>query len=227
MSEHQARTHLSAWSLIAAMAVGLFVLGPLTLLSIAWAPAIIPAFVIAVVVIYVLSTIARQDKGIASTRVGVRGKRFAELVRPTGLSCPRCGYDLSGASDDRCTECAEDLELIVRTQVHYELVESGTGPSHSDRDMRGLAADTAAVLGYAILLPALVAPASIIVMKAASGRTPAIFSMAAVVYMGWSAWRWWRRQFSDDLPRQRTEAVLSLALVAGLSIVCAAIDLLY
>jgi hypothetical protein len=227
MDEPQVTPRSGVWSLVAAMALGALALAPLLVIALAWWPATIAVAVIVVVAVLIFRHLASRDKGIAATRIGVRGKRFAEFVRPTGLACPRCAYDLAGAEGDRCPECGEELELIVRTQVHYEFVQNAAGPGISERDMRGLAADTARVLGLAILLPAIIAPAGIIATKASGGRSPAIFSMAALAYMGYAAWRWWRRRFAEDLPRQRTEAVLALGLTGCLAVVCSLIDLAY
>ncbi len=227
MDERPATAHVSLWALIGAMAFGFFILTPLVSWGFFFPPAFLVALVAAAIVLFLLVRTAKRDKGIAATRVGVRGARFAELVKPTGLACPRCSYDLAGAESDRCPECGEDLELIVRTQVHYEFVESQHGPGISERDMRGLNAPTANVLGYAIMLPALVGPAAVVVFKASEGRSPALFSIGGLAYVAWSAWGWWRRRLEDDLPRQRNEAVLGLAIVAVLAIVCSLIDLAY
>lgn len=227
MDERPATAHVSLWALIGAMAFGLLGLAPLVLWGLFFPPALVLALVAAAGVLFAFMHTTKRDKGIAATRIGVRGRRFSELVRPTGLACPRCAYDLAGADSDRCPECGEDLELIVRTQIHYEFTETSGGPGISERDMRGLNAPTAKVLGFAIMLPAFVSPAAIVVFKAANGSAPAIFSAASVLYVSYSAWRWWRRNLGDDLPRQRNEALLGLALVAVLAVVSSLIDLAY
>jgi hypothetical protein len=66
-----------------------------------------------------------------------------------------------------------------------------------------------------------------VAFKASEGRSPALFSIGSVAYVAWSAWQWWRRRLEDDLPRQRNEALLGLAIVAILAIVCSLIDLAY
>lgn len=227
MDERPATAHVSLWALIGAMAFGLFGLAPLVLWGFVFPPALFLAVAAAAGVLFALVHATRRDKGVAATHIGVRGRRFSELVRPTGLACPRCSYDLAGADGDRCPECGEDLELIVRTQVYHEFVESNAGPGVSQRDMRGLTAPTAKVLGYAIMLPAMVSPAAVVVFKATASRAPAIFSAASLLYVSYASWRWWRRNLGDDLPRQRNEALLGLALVAVLSVVCSLIDLAY
>lgn len=227
MDERPATAHVSLWALIGAMAFGLFALAPLVLWGLFFPPVLVLAPVAAAGVLFAMVRAARRDKGIAATRIGVRGRRFSELVRPTGLACPRCSYDLAGADGDRCPECGEDLELIVRTQVHYEFTESNVGPGISERDMRGLTAPTAKVLGCGIMLPALVAPAAIIAFKATTTNSPALFSVAGLLYVAYSAWRWWQRRFEDDLPRQRSDAVLGLGLVAVLVVVFSLTDLAY
>jgi len=227
VDDRPATAHVSVWVLIGAMAFGLFGLAPLVLWGLFFPPALILALAAAAGVLSALVRLARRDKGVAATRIGVRGRRFSELVPSTGLACPRCSYDLVGADGDRCPECGEDLELIVRTQVHHEFIQSNAGPGISQRDMRGLTAPTAKVLGFTIMLPAFVAPLGVVVFKATDSRAPAIFSVASVLYVTYAALRWWRRDLGDDLPRQRNEALLGLALVALLSVVCSLIDLAY
>lgn len=209
-----------------AMAFGFFVLAPIGVVGFWWPLAWALVIALAVGMIVLLVHVMRKDKGIAVTRIGVRGERFAEITRAYGLACPRCGYDLSGADKDRCPECGEELEVVVRTQVYAEFIQQNHGKGISDRDMRGLTADATKWLGVLLLFPAFFVPAGIVVQKAVIREQPAIIAGACAVFVGWTAWRWWRRRFEDDLPRQRSEAVIGLLVLAVVAIVVSLGDLL-
>ena len=213
-------------SLVAAMAYGLFVLAPLVIWGLVWPPAFVVVLVAAIGAVLFLDVARRRDRGVAATRIGVRRDRFAELVKAAGLPCPRCGYDLAGAENDRCPEYGEQLELVVRTQLHYEFVES-VGPGISDRDMRGLAAPAVRWCGVAVLLPAIVTMVGIIMHKATSKGTPAVFAGGCLAYMLFVVFRWWRRKFDEDLPRERTEALFSTAGIAAVAVLVSLADLAF
>ena len=213
-------------ALALAMCLGLFVLAPLLLWALWWPPAFTVLLVVGLAAIVLLDYLRKRDVSVASTRIGVRGRRFAELVGTTGLPCPRCGYDLAGADSDVCPECGEEMEIVVRTQLHYEVIES-QGPGISERDMRGLSAPAVRVLGLAVLLPAIVGPAGIVVHKAASRGLPAVFAGGCLVYMLYLMVQWVRKDFEAELPRQRTEALLSTGLVAALAILISFVELAF
>ena len=209
-----------------AMAYGLFVIAPMVAWAAFWPPAFVVATVAAVAFIAIVEAGRRRDRGPAATRIGLRRERFAEVVRIAGLPCPRCGYDLVGADGDRCPECGEDLEFVVRTQLHYEFVEN-SGPGISDRDMRGLSAPAVRAMGFAAMLPAIVIPAGIVAHKAFSRGAPAVFAGACLIYMVFTAFRWWRRKFDQELPRQRTEALMSTAAISAVAALISLVDLAF
>ncbi|MGD1914716.1 MAG: hypothetical protein ACFCBV_00810 [Phycisphaerales bacterium] len=209
-----------------AMAYGLLIIGPLVAWAMYWPPAFVVVGVAVAGFLAIVEAARRRDVGEVANRIGVRRERFAQLARASGLACPRCGYDLAGAEGDRCPECGEDLEIVVRVQLHYEFVENA-GPGISQRDMRGLSAPAVRAMGLAAMLPAIVVPAGVLAHKAFDRGTPAVFAGACLLYMVFSALRWWRRRFDQDLPRQRTEALMSTAAISAVAALISLVDLAF
>lgn len=212
--------------LVVSMAFGTVVVAPLLVSGFVAPIMLVVACFVVVAGLLGARWLYKLSTAKAASIVGVRGAEFAQVVSGLELPCPGCGYDLTGVSTDRCPECGVDLELVVREQVDVDRVVLD-GPGVSERDMRGIEPATARVLGLAAMLPAVVAPSAIIVHKAVMSNVPAIFSIGCLLFMGCSVWHWLRKRFEEDLPRQRTEALLSMGFVSGFVVLASLIDLAY
>lgn len=212
--------------LVVSMVFGTLVVAPLLVSGFVAPIMLVVAFVAVVAGLLGVRWLHTLSTAKAASIIGVRGAKFAEAVSSLDLLCPGCGYDLTGVSTDRCPECGVDLELVVREQIDLGRAVLD-GPGVSERDMRGIEPATARVLGLAVMLPALVAPSAVIVHKAVASHDPAIFSIGCLLFMVGSAWHWLRKRFEQDLPRQRTEALLSMGLVSGFIVIVSLIDLAY